>query len=82
MRGELILLFGCGLLVLTYGLFWEASEPARLIEKLGGAAAVIAAWAIVAIPRMRQAELQPYTTTDWLKGRRPPFNPNPLSRWA
>ena len=70
------------MLVLVYAIFWETDKESRTIEKILGVAAVFAAWAIVAIPRMRQAKRQPYTTTDWLKGRRPPFNQNPLSRWA
>jgi hypothetical protein len=82
MRPKLILLFVCGMLLLTYALFLETAKPVRIVESLIGLGAVATAGGIDVFSRRSQERRQPYTTTDWLKGRRPLPSPNPIGRWA
>lgn len=75
MRQPLIYLFCAGVIVLLYASLLEADRTARTAEFLLGGAAMIAVCAADGISKKRMAKRHPYTTTDWLKGKRPFFNP-------
>lgn len=79
MRRVLISVYVVGLLLLVCASLLETNTRLAIAAVLLGGFAIVTAGLIDGISRQRQARRQPYTTTDWLKGGRPPGS-RPQSR--
>ena len=80
MRWSLVFIYVAGAFLFAYGAFAESNKQRHFIEMAAGAAALILSSGIDQAAKVRQARRQPYTTTDWLKGKRPPGGSNPRLR--